>query len=132
MMELDQFTLDEANALVPWLQEKLKGLDRNREEYVTLQERFNEIVHDASRDGSKDDPELIQTAANVKDLAAKIEDGVQEILDRGIIVRDVSTGLVDFPSQRDGREVFLCWIGGEEKIEFWHETDQGFDYREPL
>ena len=131
-MELDQFTLDEANALVPWLQEKLKGLDRNREEYVTLQERFNEIVHDASRDGSKDDPELIQTAANVKDLAAKIEDGVQEILDRGIIVRDVSTGLVDFPSQRDGREVFLCWIGGEEKIEFWHETDQGFDYREPL
>ena len=132
MMELDQFTLDEANALVPWLQEKLKGLDRNREEYVTLQERVNEIVQDASRDGSKDDPELIQTAANVKDLAAKIEDGVQEILDRGIIVRDVSTGLVDFPSQRDGREVFLCWIGGEEKIEFWHETDRGFDYREPL
>ena len=132
MMELDQFTLYEADALVPWLQEKLKGLDRNREEYVTLLERFNEIVHDASRDGSKDDPELIQTAANVKDLTAKIEDGVQEILDRGIIVRDVSTGLVDFPSQRDGREVFLCWIGGEEKIEFWHETDRGFDYREPL
>jgi hypothetical protein len=65
-------------------------------------------------------------------LAAQIEDGVQEILDRGIIVRDVSTGLVDFPSQRDGREVFLCWIGGEEKIEFWHETDRGFDYREPI
>ena len=132
MMELDQFTLDEANALVPWLQEKLKVLDRNREKYVALQERFHEISYDPSRDGSTDDPDLIQTTANVKELAAQIEDGVQEILDRGIIVRDVSTGLVDFPSQRDGREVFLCWIGGEEKIEFWHETDRGFDYREPI
>ena len=50
----------------------------------------------------------------------------------GIIVRDVATGLVDFPSQREGREVYLCWIRGEERIDFWHETNRGFAHRQPL
>ena len=131
-MEADQFTLEEANALVSWLQQKFHELETRRQEYITLKKRFDEIVHDPTKDGSTDDPELAQTAASLKDLAAQIEDTVQEILDRGIIVRDVNSGLVDFPSQRDGREIFLCWIGGEDRIEFWHETDQGFENRKPL
>jgi hypothetical protein len=61
-----------------------------------------------------------------------MEEGFQDILAEGIIVRDVATGLVDFPSQREGREVFLCWIRGEERIDFWHETNRGFAHRQPL
>ena len=131
-MEADQFTLEEANVLVSWLQEKFHGLETRRQEYMNLKKRFDEIVHDPTKDGSTEDPELAQTAAHLKDLAGQIEDAVQEILDRGIIVRDVTSGLVDFPSQRDGREIFLCWIGGENRIEFWHETNQGFQNRKPL
>ena len=131
-MEADQFTLEEANALVPWLQEKFLEMELRRQQYVTAQKRFDEIVHDPDKDGSTPDPELAETAASVKTLAAQVEDMVQEILDKGIILRDVSSGLVDFPSQRDGREVFLCWTGGEERIEFWHETNRGFEHREPL
>ena len=131
-MEADQFTLEEANALVPWLQEKFLEMELRRQQYVTAQKRFDEIVHDPAKDGSTPDPELAETAASVKTLAAQVEDMVQEILDQGIILRDVSSGLVDFPSQRDGREVFLCWTGGEERIEFWHETNRGFEHREPL
>ena len=131
-MESDQFTLEEANTLVPWLQDKFHELETRRQKYMNLKNRFDEIVHDPTKDGSTEDPELAQTAANLKDLAAQIEDAVQEILDRGIIVRDVTSGLVDFPSQRDGREIFLCWVGGEDSIEFWHETDQGFINRKPL
>ena len=131
-MEADQFTLEEANTLVSWLQDKFYKLETRRQEYITLKKRFDEIVHDPTKDGSTEDPELAQAATNLKDLAAQIEDAVQEILDRGIIVRDVTSGLVDFPSQRDGREIFLCWIGGENRIEFWHETDQGFENRKPL
>ena len=131
-MEADQFTLEEANALVPWLQEKFLEMELRRQQYVTAQKRFDEIVHDPAKDGSTPDPELAEAAASVKTLAAQVEDMVQEILDKGIILRDVSSGLVDFPSQRDGREVFLCWTGGEERIEFWHETNRGFEHREPL
>jgi len=131
-MEADQFTLEEANALVPWLQEKFLDLELRRQQYLAAQKRFDEIVHDPTKNGSTPDPELAEVAASVKSLAAQVEDTVQEILDRGIILRDVSSGLVDFPSQRDGREVFLCWIGGEEEIRFWHETNFGFEHRQPL
>ena len=127
MMESDQFTLDEANALVPWLAETFRKLELVRQEYVTLQERISEL---AKRSGSDD--ETAQLAASAELLARQIEEAVEEILDRGIIVRDVAIGLVDFPSQREGREVYLCWIGGEERIEFWHETNRGFSHRERL
>lgn len=132
MMESDQFTLDEANALVPWLAETFRKLDLARQEYVVLQERLiQERLSEMPKDpGSAD--ETSQIEANVELLARQIEEGVEEILDRGIIVRDVATGLVDFPSQREGREVYLCWIGGEDQIDFWHETNQGFAHRERL
>jgi hypothetical protein len=132
MMESDQFTLDEANALVPWLAETFRKLDLARQEYVVLQERLSqERLSEMPKDpGSAD--ETSQIEANVELLARQIEEGVEEILDRGIIVRDVATGLVDFPSQREGREVYLCWIGGEDQIDFWHETNQGFAHRERL
>ncbi len=73
-----------------------------------------------------------QAQGNVDRLARLMEEGFQDILAEGIIVRDMATGLVDFPSQREGREVFLCWIRGEERIDFWHETNRGFAHRQPL
>ncbi|HCP22614.1 MAG: DUF2203 family protein [SAR202 cluster bacterium] len=133
MMESDQFTLDEANGLVPWLQETFDRLGRLRQEYVTLQQWLGELERQWQENGgSEDDSELRQARNSVSELARQVEEGVEEILDRGIVVRNVERGLVDFPSQRDGREVYLCWIKGEDRIDFWHETDRGFAHREPL
>ena len=132
-MESDQFTLDEANALVPWLEETFQRLSSGRRDRLTLQERLAALLRRRESDEpSGSDDELTQLREDVDRLAREIEDGVEEILDRGIIVRDVERGLVDFPSPREGREVFLCWIGGEERIDFWHETDRGFSHRQPL
>ncbi|SUZ99253.1 uncharacterized protein METZ01_LOCUS52107 [marine metagenome] len=127
MMESDQFTLDEANALVPWLEEMFRKQELIRQEYVTLQKRLSELAKDH---GSEDETAKIK--ANAELLARHIEEAVEDILDRGIIVRDVATGLIDFPSQREGREVYLCWICGEERIDFWHETNRGFSHRKRL
>ena len=55
-MEADQFTLEEANALVPWLQEKFLEMELRRQQYVTAQKRFDEIVHDPAKDVSTPDP----------------------------------------------------------------------------
>ena len=132
-MESGQFTLDEANALVPWLEETFQRLAQGRREHLALQERLSELLqHRESNEPSSSNDELTQIREDVDRLARQLEDGVEEILDRGIIVRDVERGLVDFPSPREGREVFLCWIGGEERIDFWHETDRGFAHRQPL
>ena len=132
-MENDQFTLEEANALVPWLEETFQRLELGRRKYLTLQQRLDALVKNSGGYGPPGSgQELSQIQESVARLARQIEDGVEEILDRGIIVRTVDTGLVDFPSQREGREVYLCWIRGENQIWFWHETDRGFAHRQPL
>ena len=126
-MELDQFTLEEANALIPWLSETFRNLELLRQKYVVIQERLAELKGPSDSSGNIDG-----LKARAEQLTRQIREGVEEILDRGIVVRDVSRGLADFPSQRDGREIYLCWIGGEERINYWHEIDQGFTHREPL
>ena len=132
-MERHQFTLDEANALVPWLEETFERLANMRREQTDAQSRLDELLEHRGSNGSSSSNETMQQAqGNVDRLARLMEEGFQDILAEGIIVRDVATGLVDFPSQREGREVFLCWIRGEEPIDFWHETNRGFAHRQPL
>jgi hypothetical protein len=53
-------------------------------------------------------------------------------MDMGVLIKDINTGLLDFPSIRDDHEVYLCWLYGEERIAFWHEIDAGFAGREPI
>ena len=126
-METDQFTLDEANSLIPWLVETFRKLELLRQEYTAIQERFADLERAS---GNLPDGDKLKVRA--EQLGRQIEEGVEEILDLGIIIRDVPRGLVDFPSHLNGREVYLCWISGEERIDYWHETDRGFSHREPL
>ena len=126
-MEPDQFTLEEANALIPWLAEKFKNLDMIKQEYTVIQRLIADSQ--ATPIGQTNSHELKTTS---DELSRLIEEGIEEILDQGIIVRDVPRGLVDFPSLRDGRDIYLCWIGGEDRIKYWHETDQGFSHRQPF
>ena len=126
-MEPDQFTLEEDNALIPWLAEKFQNLNLVRQEYVSIQERMND-----PRINSGNEIEVSQLKSTSDQLARQLEEGVEEILDQGIIVRDLSLGLVDFPSLRDNRDIYLCWIGGEVRVDYWHEIDQGFSHRQPI
>ena len=50
----------------------------------------------------------------------------------GALVKDLDEGLVDFPAQREGEEVLLCWRLGEDEISFWHGLEEGFSGRRPL
>jgi hypothetical protein len=48
------------------------------------------------------------------------------------VLRDLDRGLIDFPAQRDGREVYLCWEEGEDEVGYWHDLDSGYGGRKPL
>jgi hypothetical protein len=48
------------------------------------------------------------------------------------VVRDIGRGLIDFPSIRDGEEVYLCWELTEDRVSWWHELDAGYPGRQPL
>jgi len=64
--------------------------------------------------------------------ATELARAVDALQDLGVLVKDLDSGLVDFPSVRDGEEVLLCWRLGEDEVAFWHGYDDGFAGRRPL
>ena len=65
-------------------------------------------------------------------FVAELQKAVTQIQEMGCVVKDLDMGLVDFPSLRDGEEVYLCWKFGEKSIRFYHGIDEGFAGRKPL
>ncbi len=55
---------------------------------------------------------------------------VHRIHDLGAQIKDLNSGLLDFPALKDGREICLCWKHGEDDIVYWHEADEGFAGRQ--
>jgi hypothetical protein len=127
------FTLEEANESVPFLKDAFQRLAPAQEELTTMRERLLGLQRQRRSNGSSSsESESSRLQGEMDRLVRRLEETLEEITDRGIIVRDVASGLVDFPSLREGREVYLCWISGEDRIEYWHETDRGFAHRQPL
>jgi hypothetical protein len=123
------FTPSEAEALLPELDELLKRAQAllTRLEQQAGREpvggSVNGYVH---RNGSAE-----RRASS--DLPAQLRAVVADIQRRGVIVRDVRSGLIDFPSMREGTAVFLCWKLGEPwRIEWWHPTTTGIAGRRRL
>jgi hypothetical protein len=71
-------------------------------------------------------------AASLFDAAAEMQARLDEIADLGVILRDLATGLCDFPALRDGQPVYLCWRLGETEVGWWHPLDAGVAGRRPL
>ena len=127
------FTLEQATARLPWLEEKFANLMPVRDELVERQQQLLVLLRGRQSNGhSSQDESLTEAQQLVDRLTEALQDRVREIVLEGILVRDVGRGLVDFPSMREGREVYLCWLRGEAKIGFWHETNTGFGNRQPL
>jgi len=57
---------------------------------------------------------------------------VHRVHDLGVQIKDLSTGLMDFPALHDGHEILLCWRYGESRVEFWHDLQTGFAGREMI
>lgn len=120
------FTLPEARALLPQLRQLFAQLHRARD---TARQADDQLGAQLERCGGDVGAPLVgQLVAHI----AAVHDGVRQLQDLGVVVKDFDRGLVDFPSLRDGREVFLCWELDEEDIEFWHELDAGYAGRERL
>ena len=63
----------------------------------------------------------------------KLVEIAKNLDDKGIIIKSLDEGLIDFPFVRsNGEEVYLCWKFGEENIEFWHRIADGFAGRKSL
>jgi hypothetical protein len=78
---------------------------------------------------------VVQVVARRSELDKHIQrarESVQEIDEIGVQVKDLDTGLLDFPCAIDGEIVLLCWKSGEPAIEHWHTVESGFQGRQPI
>jgi len=120
------FSLDEARGLLPRLRRVFKAIHSARDRLIKSERHLAELLEKTGGDlGGERVGEM--TRAMVA-----IHKGLEEISSRGIQIKDVDRGLVDFPHIRKGREVFLCWELEDDDIEFWHDLDAGYPGRERL
>jgi hypothetical protein len=130
-----EFTLDEANQLIPTLH-KLVGNQLRMQAELEIQvaelhalcgELPRELI---TRDG--DSQQVRDHKESLSSLLSRIDEGWNEVQELGCVVKDQRTGLVDFAGRVNGELVWLCWRFGEESIQFFHAMDEGFSGRRPI
>ena len=123
MTEERLFTVAEADAELDELRERLPRLREARDALIASSRRISDAV--ASDGGGVAGSEWF-----AQQEALKAE--VLFLADHGILLRDPDTGLVDFPAEREGRRIYLCWKLGEDHVGWYHESTGGFGGRRPL
>jgi hypothetical protein len=127
------FTVDEANEALVEVRPLTEELVAHRRALVDLQERQSALTTRIAGNGGNVEPsELQDVQERLDEEVAGIARCVARIHELGALVKDLDDGLVDFPAQREGEEVLLCWRLGEDEIAFWHGLDEGFSGRKPL
>ena len=107
------FTIQEAQALVSWLQETFEAIAPLLERAGQLRDQIEALLHRTQHNGGGDvDAQLADARRASKETTSRIEQQVQQVQERDILVKSLEQGLVDFPSLRDAREVYLCWRMG--------------------
>ena len=121
------FTVAEANALLPVLRPHVRQLIRAWEHLSAGQAQVVAILERKPRVDLGGPP--------LSDMAAEIiraQNAMVAIQALGVDLKDPATGLLDFPTLRNGVEVYLCWRYGEPRVEFWHPIETGFAGRQPI
>jgi hypothetical protein len=117
------YTVDEANALLPELRDRLERIRSARQRLIRASRRITEKV--ASDGGGVAGTDWFEAQRELRDEIVWLSE-------RDIALRDPETGLLDFPGEREGEEVWLCWRLGEDQVGWWHPLESGFLSRKPL
>jgi hypothetical protein len=128
MLHQRHYTLEQANAVRGWVAERVSWVREAQARLRALGPRARDAVASL-------DPETggAYPGREVARPLVELSRAVGELEAVDIVLRDLARGLVDFPSLRDGQEIYLCWLVDEEDvIGFWHEPEAGFAGRQPL
>ena len=129
-----RFTLPEAQSLIPSVDPLLRKAIECKAVY---EEAEREIQSFTQRillmGGIVVNREPVLNARDRRNRASeRLKEAIEEVQDFGCVIKDLDTGLIDFPTLFRGREVYLCWKLGEPAIAFWHGVDEGFAGRKAI
>ena len=119
------YTLAEARSMMPKVREWLEQMNQLRHEYADISRRVDSMMNVQSDVGGNSVNQSIKLLSDIQGILG-------EFKKHEIQVKDADRGLVDFPSRRGTREVFLCGEKEEDDIAHWHKLDAEYDSREPL
>jgi hypothetical protein len=125
MLHSRHYSLEEASALLPELAALIEHMRSARDRLGDAEARAALAAAGGSNGGG-------QPGRTVSEGFLELRDAMIWLRDREIVLRDLDRGLVDFPTLREGAEVYLCGQEGEDEIAFWHEPETGFAGRRPL
>ena len=127
------FSLAEANNTLPLVKAIVADIVRQFELVSAHKQRLIALKNQGRRPQGGDAyaEETAQSQADLEAEEALLEAFVEELSRLGVILKGPD-GLCDFPSLRDGREVYLCWRLGEPAVRYWHEINAGFAGRQPV
>jgi hypothetical protein len=124
-----RYSIEEANALIPQVRAVILQVAMEQRRLADLHAAIHRF-----REGNGD-PGAAARLNRLEEESTQVEDEMRSLVDvlgaMDVQLRDIQTGLVDFPGERDGRDVWLCWRLADPSVAFWHGTDEGFASRKP-
>ncbi len=121
------FTPQEASKLLPDIKPKVKELIERKKVVKELHDEIQRYNLLGFRPA-----EVAEKAAQLDALVEEMTRKISELEDLGVQIRDLDFGLVDFPAERYGENVLLCWRFGEPEVAFWHKPSEGYSGRKSL
>jgi hypothetical protein len=128
------FTIDEAQSLLPVLESLLKRAIESKSAAQEVEARLAELSRRIYLAGGMR-VNLVETSKQRAEMQAhlqRVRESIAEIDSIGVQVKDLESGLLDFPCRIDDQVVLLCWRMGETTIEHWHTIEEGFKGRQPV
>ena len=133
-MRIELFTVEDANRLAAEIRPRLERLVVRKREFDALERRMG-ILLVATSGAAPDNPDSLELRSleeKRRRLGESIGKGVQELHAKGVVVKDVDRGLVDFYSLMGDRLVYLCWQVDEPEVSHWHSLEDGFAGRQQI
>jgi hypothetical protein len=124
------FTVDHANRTLPLVRRIVEDVVREHRRWQEAIVELDLLVSGVRAD--LPDPRANALEREIQSIAREIDVFQGELESLGIQLKDRRIGLIDFPSEMDGRRVLLCWRLGETSVQFWHDENSGYAGRQPL
>src|SRR5687767_7901961 len=125
MVHERHFTREQADAAVGQLEQLLPRLKQAKD--LLTDEEARAALSDAAPGNGGGEP-----GRQVGESFLEVRRLLGELGEMGVVLRDIDSGLIDFPALVDEREIYLCWRLGEDRVSFWHDLEAGFQGRQPL
>ncbi len=126
------FTVEEANELLPTLTQVLEHLQALAGRLRTAMQEVHRFELRSAQNGHSQKVMPFETDHDLNAIRVDMEQRLEYLHGLGVHLKDIETGILDFPTRMHGHDVYLCWRLGEERVQHWHEIDSGFAGRRPL